>query len=108
MAILQFNASSGVFEDISTTPYKCSLSQNYPNPFNPSTVIKYSLDRKELVSLKILNVNGQIVRTVVDEFKIPGNYSINLKSDNLSSGIYYYQLKVGNKIIDTKSMVLVK
>ncbi len=96
-------------------PEQASLSQNYPNPFNPETTIDYAIPvGKELtpVSLKIYNISGQVVRTLVDEEKAPGFYTAvwdgRDKQDKVvSSGIYFYRI-VADKFISVKKMVLLK
>ncbi|NNG26411.1 MAG: T9SS type A sorting domain-containing protein [Ignavibacteriaceae bacterium] len=98
-------------EDEITKIYSYSLSQNYPNPFNPSTNIKYQIFEAGLVSLKIYDVLGNEIVTLVDEEKPAGLYEVNFNSgsihQNISSGIYFYQLKAGN-FIQTKKMLLIK
>ncbi|PJB00437.1 MAG: hypothetical protein CO128_00590, partial [Ignavibacteriales bacterium CG_4_9_14_3_um_filter_30_11] len=64
------------------------LAQNYPNPFNPSTVIKYQLPEQGFVTLKIYDILGREVKTLVNEFKSKGRYSINFNAGNLASGVY--------------------
>jgi Zn-dependent metalloprotease len=90
------------------------LYQNYPNPFNPTTIIKYSIPIVEAnfasttnVTLKIFDVLGKEIVTLVNEMRMPGTYKVNFDASKLSSGIYYYQLRVGN-IVQTKKMLLVK
>ncbi len=88
------------------------LSQNYPNPFNPITKINYSLNKGGSTTLKILNIKGQLIKTLVNSYKNPGDYSINWDgTDNLNkpvaSGVYYYCLQAGNRV-KTKSLILVK
>jgi len=83
------------------------LKQNYPNPFNPSTTIRYSLPEKTNVELKVFDVLGKEIVTLVDEEKHPGSYKVNFKADKLSSGVYYCQLKTKN-FISTRKMLLVK
>ena len=95
-----------------TAPEKFSLQQNYPNPFNPATTIKYGLPdqtRKEkiLVTLKVYDVLGNEVTTLVNEQKEPGRYTTEFDGSKLSSGVYLYVLKTGN-YIETKKMVLLK
>jgi len=97
-----------------------SLIQNYPNPFNPSTVISYQLPVSGLVTLKVFDILGNEIATLVNEEKQPGTYEVefSIYSDegrNLTSGIYFYQLKVrgpeinsGQGFIETKKMVLIK
>ncbi len=96
-----------VQENNSSTPKSYELSQNYPNPFNPSTVITYSIPNESSVSLKIYNLIGQEVKTLVDENKVPGTYNVNFNASNLSSGIYFYILRAGN-YYQVKKMMLIK
>ncbi|OGU77588.1 MAG: hypothetical protein A2V93_05625 [Ignavibacteria bacterium RBG_16_34_14] len=84
-----------------------TLLQNYPNPFNPFTTINFSVANDEHVSLKIFNSLAQEIATLVDEYKTTGNYSINFDAGNLTSGVYLYQIKVGN-YTTVKKMMLVK
>ena len=84
-----------------------SLSQNYPNPFNPSTTINYSIGKPVQVSLKIFDILGKEITTLVNEYKPSGNYSINFNGGNLASGIYYYQIKAGD-FTAAKKFVLMK
>jgi pectate lyase len=84
-----------------------SLSQNYPNPFNPSTIIKYQIPEKSNVTIKVFDVLGNLVQTLIDEFKEPGLYELQFDGRNLSSGVYFYQLKSG-KFIQTNKMILIK
>ena len=90
-----------------------NLEQNFPNPFNPSTKIRYTLTENNHTSLKIYDMLGREVASLVDEVKSAGTYQATFNSDNsvngnsLASGIYYYQLKSG-AFIQTKKMVLVK
>jgi hypothetical protein len=90
------------------------LNQNYPNPFNPSTTISYQLSRAGLVILKVYDVLGREVTTLVDEQKQTGRYTIEFNADNLPgskaelpSGVYLYQLRV-NDYVSSKKMLLIK
>ena len=74
-------------------PKEFKLAQNYPNPFNPSTLIEYSVPKTERVSIKIYNVLGKEIATLVDEIKEPGIYSVRFDASQLSSGIYFYKLQ---------------
>ncbi len=103
-------------ENNSSTINEFSLSQNYPNPFNPSTYIGYRIKDQEFVSLKVYNVLGKEIATLVNEEKPAGNYKIEFnsnsnllsgKSGNLPSGIYFYRLKAGS-FISVKKMILMK
>ncbi len=83
------------------------LSQNYPNPFNPSTIIKFQIPQTGFVSLKVYNVIGQEVATLVNRMMEAGSYYINFTGTALNSGIYFYTLSAGNKLI-THKMTLIK
>jgi hypothetical protein len=83
------------------------LSQNYPNPFNPTTTIKYSIPEFSFVSIKIYDVLGSEIAAIVNEEKPTGNYELSWNAANLSSGVYFYQLKVGN-YVETKKMILLR
>ncbi len=83
------------------------LSQNYPNPFNPTTVIDYTIPKESHVTLKIYDVLGQEVRTLVDQDQQVGRYSVNFNGSSLASGVYFYRLFAGNHVI-TKKMLLLK
>jgi hypothetical protein len=84
-----------------------SLSQNYPNPFNPITTIKYSIITTEFVTLKVYNLFGEEVTTLVNEQKQAGNYSVKLDGSGLASGIYIYKITAGN-FAGTKKLTLIK
>lgn len=89
-------------------PETYELHQNYPNPFNPTTIIKYSLPVDCYVVLKVFNVLGNEVTTLVSEFKKAGFYEVKFESeDKLSNGVYYYQLIAGN-FVSTKKAILLK
>ena len=97
----------GVENKKPVTPYRFKLEQNYPNPFNPSTTIEYSIARESMVSVKIFNILGQEVKTLVSENKAPGNYNIRFNASDLSSGIYFYSLRADN-YFQVKKMMLLK
>ena len=88
-------------------PVKYDLSQNYPNPFNPSTKINYALPTDGQVSIKIFDMAGKEVMSLVNEVKTAGYYSVNFNASNLSSGIYFYSLSAAD-FTATKKMMLVK
>ena len=90
-----------------TIPKEYKLSQNYPNPFNPKTRINYSIPAKDFVSLKIYDILGREISTLVKEIKSPGNYTVEFNADEFSSGVYFYRLETTN-FSDTKRMILVK
>ena len=101
----EYNSLTSVEEDLSTHDF--ILYQNYPNPFNPNTVISYRLPVNSVVTLKVYNVLGNEIATLVDEEKSAGEHSIIFDASSLSSGIYFYRLLAGD-LIQTKSMVLIK
>lgn len=88
-------------------PSNFSLSQNYPNPFNPSTKINFDLPVDGNVSLKIFDMSGKEVMSLVNEARTAGYYSVSFNAANLSSGIYFYTLSAGN-FVSTKKMTLIK
>jgi hypothetical protein len=88
-------------------PRNFILAQNYPNPFNPSTKIKYQIPELSFVTIRVYDVLGIEIATLVNEEKPVGNYEVVFNANNLSSGIYIYQLKSGN-FVETKKMILLK
>jgi hypothetical protein len=98
-------------------PSEFNLSQNYPNPFNPSTVISYQLPVIGFVTLKVYDILGREVATLINEEKPAGEYEVEFNISNLSggisakggyaSGVYFYQLKVG-EFVETRKMVLLR
>lgn len=87
--------------------YKFDLKQNYPNPFNPTTTIHYVVPKGSLVELRVYDVIGNEVETLVNEFKPAGNYNITFNAFSLSSGIYFYKLQAGS-FAETRKMTLLK
>ena len=102
----QFEYSDIITVDLGL-PDNYFLSQNYPNPFNPTTRIDFSLPEKQMVSLRVYNLLGELVSELVNEEREAGNYSINFDASNLPSGIYFYSISSGNFNI-TKKMSLLK
>ena len=91
----------------SETPLSFNLQQNYPNPFNPTTRIEYSIPYAAEVIIAISDIMGKEVEVLVNEFKNPGNYSIQFDASELSSGVYFYQMKAGN-YLSNKKLILLK
>ena len=87
------------------TNYK--LEQNYPNPFNPSTTIEYRIPEAGIVSIKIYDILGREIKTLVNKFQLSGSYQIQFDAADLASGVYFYQLKT-NGFISVKKMLLLK
>ena len=90
-----------------TVPTEYKLAQNYPNPFNPVTTIQYSIPQRSNVLLKVYDVLGNEVATLVNEEKDRGVYSVNFDATQLTSGIYFYTLQASD-FIETKKMILIK
>ncbi len=88
-------------------PSNIELFQNYPNPFNPTTSIKYQISKTENVVLKIYDVLGKEIATLVNEEKSAGDYQVEFNANGLSSGIYFYQLTAGS-FVSAKKMVVLK
>ncbi|UCE20215.1 MAG: T9SS type A sorting domain-containing protein [Gemmatimonadota bacterium] len=88
-------------------PLEYSLAQNYPNPFNPATSIEYSVAGNARTTLRVYNVLGQELVTLVDEVKGPGHYSVDWDASEMASGVYFYRLEAGD-FSATKRMVLMK
>lgn len=107
-----FTYSNEIEVEVDLTPKEFVLYQNYPNPFNPSTSIQYAISNRQLVTLKVYDILGNEVVTLVNEEKQPGVYEVEFNShsdegQNLSSGIYFYQLNAGS-FIQAKKMILIK
>jgi hypothetical protein len=98
---------SAVKQENNQTPTNFSLSQNYPNPFNPSTEIQYSIPQSGIVTLKVYNLLGQVVATLVNQEQKSGNYVVNFNADKLASGVYMYRIQSGDFSL-TKKMVFLK
>lgn len=98
---------TSISENTKLEPTQFKLDQNYPNPFNPSTVISYQLAVGSHVTLKVYDILGNEVATLINGQKSAGNYSVKFNASNLSSGVYFYQLKAGN-LVRTKKMILLK
>ena len=100
------NSSVNVDED-KLTASSFELFNNYPNPFNPTTIIEYSVVSNEYVSLKVYDMLGKEITTLVNEQKSAGKYKVNFDASSLASGVYIYKLTAGN-FSDSKKMVLTK
>jgi len=96
----------GVTEDGSISPHTFELMQNYPNPFNPTTTIRYSIPRSGRVTLKIYNILGQQVETLVDEVLSGGEYKALFEGHTVASGVYFYVLKFNHQMTASKMMLV--
>jgi len=104
-------ALSEMIEDVplstSNTPTQFSLSQNYPNPFNPATKIQFTIVYRLLTIVKVFDVLGREVATLVNEVKEPGTYTVKFDGSNLASGVYFYRLRAG-RYLATHEMILMR
>ncbi len=100
-----WQVTTGIDEPVASVAYE--LSQNYPNPFNPTTTINYSVPRSSFVTIKVYDVLGNKVASLVNEEKSSGNYSLHFNGAGLASGIYFYTMHAGN-YTSTKKFILMK
>jgi hypothetical protein len=98
---------TGDIEEVEVIPTEFALYQNYPNPFNPSTLIKYDVPEQSFVSIKVYDLLGEELSTLVNEKKSAGSYNVNFDAGLLSSGFYIYTIKAGD-FTSTRKMMLVK
>ncbi|MBK7632779.1 MAG: T9SS type A sorting domain-containing protein [Ignavibacteriales bacterium] len=98
---------TGVMNEGSNIVATYSLSQNYPNPFNPTTKIQFSIPKSNKVVIKVFDILGTEIETVVNKEKPVGTYELNWNASNLPSGVYFYQLRAGN-FVQTRKMILLK
>ena len=111
----QYSETATNVKNLKEAPSGFILEQNYPNPFNPSTTIKYNLPSslqgersgERFVTLKIYNLLGKVVATLVNEQQEPGNYEVKFNGTNLPSGVYLYRLQAGN-LVSAKKLMLLK
>ncbi len=94
-------------DEVNNSVKDFNLAQNYPNPFNPSTIISYSVPVEGLVTIKVFNVLGQEVATLVNSVKNTGSYKVNFDASRLTSGVYIYQINAGS-FTNSKKMMLIK
>ncbi len=107
-ALIGYSAVTSVHgESTTNTPSRFGLSQNYPNPFNPTTVISYQLSVFSNVTLKVYDVLGREVGTLVNERQTAGSHSVTFNAANLPSGVYFYHLQAGS-YGNTKKLLLLK
>jgi polyhydroxybutyrate depolymerase len=98
---------TGIAENETTLPIEYALKQNYPNPFNPSTRIKYSIPQSSNVVIKVFDILGNAIATLVNEEKSVGIYEVEFDATGISSGVYFYTLTAGN-FVETKKLVLLR
>jgi len=105
--LLSYDPATTLEEEKNLVPKEFILNQNYPNPFNPGTKISWQLPVSGHQTLKVFDILGNEVATLMDEFKSAGNYEISFDASGLSSGVYFYTLISGNAL-ETKSMLLLR
>ncbi len=98
-------------EPVENAPIKVQLHRNYPNPFNPTTTISFSLPKEENIELTIYNIKGQKIKTLYSGTVDEGRHSMvwegkDANDKSVSSGLYFYQLKIGNKVLTRKMLML--
>ncbi|MBK8983246.1 MAG: T9SS type A sorting domain-containing protein [Ignavibacteria bacterium] len=103
----RLHTMTGITPIGSEIPFTYSLSQNYPNPFNPVTNLEFAISDLGIVSLKIFNISGSEIVTLVNEKLSPGSYKYKFDGSNYASGVYFYKLTVNN-FSETKRMILLK
>ncbi|MFZ1321382.1 MAG: SBBP repeat-containing protein [Ignavibacteria bacterium] len=106
-ATIKYSQQVGIQLISNEIPNQFSLSQNYPNPFNPKTVINYELRVTGNTELKVFNVLGNEVSTLVNEKQNAGSYQVEFDGSNLTSGVYFYKIEAG-EFVETKRMLLIK
>ncbi len=104
--VLEMGGTTAIDDNPRALVDNFELAQNYPNPFNPSTTIRFSLPATGYVTLKVYNLNGQEVATLVSESRSAGWHSVDWNAENVSSGIYFYQLQMGENISIRKLILL--
>jgi hypothetical protein len=113
--IVHFSEPVTDVEPEGTISESYQLSQNYPNPFNPSTKIKYTLTTSSFVTIKVYNLLGNEIVTLVNGIKPAGTFEVDFNASEIPSGIYFYKLEAGNflsgsgeSFVHTKKMMLLK
>jgi plastocyanin len=104
--IIRVISSTGI-KDNAVQPDRFIVEQNYPNPFNPTTTIRYALPQSGLVTVKVFNILGDELATLVNREESAGSHEIQFAAANLTSGIYFYRIQAGN-VTQTKRMLLLK
>ncbi len=102
-----FGTVTGIRRDPTRVPAAFSLDQNFPNPFNPTTTIRYSVPKASIVTLKVYNILGQMVATLVNQRQGAGTYTVDFEASRFASGVYFYRLTAGS-FSSVKKMMLLK
>ncbi|MBN1895889.1 T9SS type A sorting domain-containing protein [bacterium] len=98
-------AATEVNEKVMTQPQQFIVSQNFPNPFNSSTKIHYYLHEPNHIRLEITNIKGELVQTAINEMRSAGNHVVQMNTNHLPSGIYFYKLRVGDQVTVSIKMI---
>ena len=104
---LSFGSTSAVDDGRPDLPKALDLAQNYPNPFNPTTNVRFTIVNRQLTVVKVYDVLGREVATLVNEVKEPGTYTVQFDGSNLASGVYFYRLSAGSYLA-THKMILMR
>jgi uncharacterized delta-60 repeat protein len=107
IATIKYSAPSGIRNLSNEIPKECKLYQNYPNPFNPTTNIKYQIQKSNFVEVKVYDILGKSIASLVNEKQSPGTYEVQFNGGNLPSGIYFYKLRTGD-FVQVKKMLMIK
>jgi len=107
-SLLNTSEYIGIEQISSNVPKSFYLFNNYPNPFNPTTNIKYSVKENSYISITVYDVTGRLVAELVKQKQMAGTYEVDFDGSALASGLYFYSLTSGNRIIETKKMILLK
>jgi hypothetical protein len=102
-----YSSTTGVEGQPNINPDRLNLDQNYPNPFNPSTKIRFSIPSNEFVTLKVYNVLGSEIVTLINDELNAGSFEVDFNASALNSGVYFYTMRT-NKFTETRKMILMK
>lgn len=105
--VVKLRLITGITNNHNEIPNSYALRQNYPNPFNPTTIISYQIPKAGNVKLIVFDILGREVKTLVNEVKKAGNYSIEFNASSYASGVYFYKIESGS-FTNSKKMLLVK
>jgi len=104
---IEFVPNNGLLNESDTGVYSFTLNQNYPNPFNPNTTINYSIMEPGIHTMELFDANGRLIKTLMEEYKIAGSYSLSIDLGSFPSGTYFYRLSNPSSSI-TRTLTLVK
>ncbi|MDD5362036.1 MAG: T9SS type A sorting domain-containing protein [Ignavibacteria bacterium] len=104
----RYSAVTRISNNESLVPDKYYLGQNYPNPFNPETKIDFTIPKNGFVSIKIFDITGKEITTLVSTSMNKGSYTVNYNASQLSSGVYFYKLSAGSDFSESRKMILIK